>query len=169
MTPSVTSCVKTSLFQLSWQIVREGNKPCYSLSLTNVSPTLFPACMFTGICLFSNDVFGQFMCPHACILCILDSMSSSITRSDMCQYVFMRRLQGINLKVLRFVMHVNMNDAKNARDGVMNGGHHVCMWVWTAIMNSNHTDPNIFNTIQSVPLLVTLNWQIECSVLLKSF
>lgn len=45
----------------------------------------------------------------------------------MCQYVFMRRLQGINLKVLRFVMHVNMNDAKNARDGVMNGGHHVCM------------------------------------------
>lgn len=128
--------MKTSLFQLSCQIVQAGNKPCFFVSLTNVSPPLFLACMFTGICLFSTDMFGQFLCPHAYILCILDSMSFSITRSDMCHCVFMRQLQGIHLKVLRFVMHVNINDAKNARDGVMNGDNY----------ESNHTDPNILNT-----------------------
>lgn len=76
---------------------------------------MFSATMFTRICHISTDVFGQFMCPHAYTLFILDSMSFSITRSDMCYFVFMRHLQGIHLKLLRFVMHVNINDAKNAR------------------------------------------------------
>lgn len=123
MALGIMSSVKTSLFQLSWQIVQAGNKPWFFVLLTNVSPHCFqPVCSLAFV--FFLLMCLDRLCPYAYIPCI---PCPSVSQGQICVTVCLWGTHKGYIQVLWFVMHVNLNNAKNARDEKQG----VCLENWT--------------------------------------